>query len=562
MKGDIEGLKYLFTTGSAGPRDVSNSRGYSLLRWALYGGMHNYETVHFLLNQGAHVDEISYDNVWDFMMRGKCNEVETHALRCITEGGEGDWLEEQNFPLVHRIIFGLSSKSLEVELKENPNAIYVTDAQGRNALAWATARVQLQEMALLLQHGADPNNMDITGRTPVLHAVDSHDPACLRLILTGGGNPNLKPPKGLFRSSPLTAAGFAGETSLLKLLLEFGAEPNARNPEGLTALHSVAHRCYDYITTLRFGGPQLLPIIAENADISTMNILASSHPLKLALDLSTDSLSKGTAILEQRRDYSEKLSEAFEELVTIAQAEESIAGMSDLDASTPRVFLARHGETEWTKNGRYTGITDIELTPYGLEQVTATATLLVGHGKLIDPAQVHRIYVSPRKRAQQTFQCLFNSSEEHFSLSIDDEKVSVTEDIAEWDYGAYEGLKVEEIRDLRKGKGLDQTCTWNIWRDGCESGESAQQVSDRLDRLICEIRDIQSPAMNGERPVDIVLVAHGLVLRCFLKRWLGLPLDASFPVMYSPGAIGVLGYKNHNLAEPAFFLGVALPSHK
>lgn len=103
--------------------------------------------------------------------------------------------------------------------------------------------------------------------------------------------------------------------------------------------------------------------------------------------------------------------------------------------------------------------------------MTATATLLVGHGKLIDPVQVHRIYVSPRKRAQQTFQCLFNSSEEHSSLSIDDEKVRVTEDIAEWDYGAYEGLKVEEIRDLRKGKGLDQTCTWNIWRDGCESGE-------------------------------------------------------------------------------------------
>jgi ankyrin repeat protein len=232
-------------------------------------------------------------------MRGKCNEVEAQALRCITEGGEGDWLEEQNFPLVHRIIFGLSSKPLEVELEENPNAIYITDAQGRTALAWATARIQLEYMALLLQAGADPNNMDITGRTPVLNAVDSHDASCLRLILEGGGSPDPKMPKGLFRSSPLTAAGFAGMTSLLKLLLEFDANPNACNPEGLTALHSVARtqnvdcallllefgadlnavsgngrtplttaiihnnhpvirlfveRCYDYITTLRFGG--------------------------------------------------------------------------------------------------------------------------------------------------------------------------------------------------------------------------------------------------------------------------------------------------------------------
>jgi hypothetical protein len=255
-------------------------------------------------------------------MRGKCNEVETHALRCITEGGEGDWLEEQNFPLVHRIIFGLSSKPLETELKENPNAIYVTDAQGRTALAWATARVQLQEMTILLQHGADANNMDITGRTPVLHAVDSHDPACLRLILTGGGNPNLRPPKGLFRSSPLTAAGFAGETSLLKLLLDFGAEPNARNPEGLTALHSVARtqnlecalllldygadlhaaandgdtplttaivhnnhpvlkvimdRCYDYITTLRFGGAFHVPRVPKRVAYLLIRPSASAH---------------------------------------------------------------------------------------------------------------------------------------------------------------------------------------------------------------------------------------------------------------------------------------------
>ncbi|PSK38503.1 hypothetical protein B9Z65_6056 [Elsinoe australis] len=118
MQGNVEGLKYLFSQGLASPRDVSDSRGYSLMRWALYGGMHRYPTVKFLIDSGAPVDDISYENVWNFLFRGKCNEREQFGLRCITERGEGDWVEEQNFPLVHRIVFGLSSKLLAVELDE------------------------------------------------------------------------------------------------------------------------------------------------------------------------------------------------------------------------------------------------------------------------------------------------------------------------------------------------------------------------------------------------------------------------------------------------------------
>jgi broad specificity phosphatase PhoE len=97
--------------------------------------------------------------------------------------------------------------------------------------------------------------------------------------------------------------------------------------------------------------------------------------------------------------------------------------------------------------------------------------LLVGRNKLIDPARVHRVYVSPRKRAQQTFTCLFSGREQHPSLSIDDEQVNVTEDIAEWDYGDYDGLRTDEIRQLRKDRGLDQERPWDIWQDGCEGGE-------------------------------------------------------------------------------------------
>ncbi|KAF2261005.1 ankyrin [Lojkania enalia] len=393
MKGDIQGLRHLFTQGLAHPRDISDSRGYSLLRaslpstlWALYGGMHQYETVKFLISQGAPVDENSYENVWDFLFRGKCNETEARELRCITESGHGDWVEDQNFPLVHRIVFGISSKSLATELEENPHAVYLLDGQGRTALDWATARIQLEDMVLLIRQGSDPNNMDITGRTPVLHAVDAHNVDALRLILEAGGNPNPVMPKGVFRSSPLTAAGFAGMPDMLRLLLKFGGDPTACNPEGLTALHSVARtqnvecavllldygadlnaasknggtplttaiihnnhsvlhvfveQYYEFITAVRLKGLQLLPIIAEYADIETMNILASSHPVKLSYDLSLKSLSASREILEKRRDHDEKLAKAFEELTTIAQAEVSLAGSVESLQESGLFFSAR-----------------------------------------------------------------------------------------------------------------------------------------------------------------------------------------------------------------------------
>ncbi|KAI9864947.1 MAG: hypothetical protein M1813_002718 [Trichoglossum hirsutum] len=140
--------------------------------------------------------------------------------------------------------------------------------------------------------------------------------------------------------------------------------------------------------------------------------------------------------------------------------------MSDLDATTPRVFLARHGETEWTKSGQYTGITELDLTPEGVKQVTSTAAHLVGKAKLIDPERVVRVWVSPRKRTQQTFHALFDGV-----ISIDSEKVTLTADIAEWDYGDYEGLLVGEIKARRKEKGLDRERKFDIWRDGCEGGE-------------------------------------------------------------------------------------------
>ncbi|KAJ3530449.1 hypothetical protein NM208_g9324 [Fusarium decemcellulare] len=225
--------------------------------------------------------------------------------------------------------------------------------------------------------------------------------------------------------------------------------------------------------------------------------------------------------------------------------------MSDQDALTPRVFLVRHGETEWAKSGRYTGITDIELTAAGIRQVSSTAKIVVGAGKFLDPSRLAQVFVSPRKRATQTLELFLSSLETN-------ENVTHTEDIAEWDYGEYEGLKTHEIRELRKRKGLDQEREWSIWRDGCEGGESMQQVTKRLDRFISQVTEIQKPHMNGGHPANILVVSHGLLLRCLIKRWVGFSVDSDLPMQLNPGAIAVLSYKNNNVEERLFHVGLAI----
>ncbi|CAJ2500791.1 Uu.00g036440.m01.CDS01 [Anthostomella pinea] len=230
MKGNIDGLKNLFLQGLASLRD-----------WALYGGMHQSETVRFLLNEGGRVDENSYQHVWDFALRKRCSSAELQELRCIVNSEEDrNWIQEQNFPLIHEIILGLSPKLLADEIRENPGAVYKKDVQGRTALDWATARAQLDDMEILIAHGSNPNVMDITGRTTILHAVDSHNEDSLRIILQAGADPNPKMTQGLFRSSPLTSASFGGLAGIIRLLVEFGAEVDICNPEGRTPLYTVA----------------------------------------------------------------------------------------------------------------------------------------------------------------------------------------------------------------------------------------------------------------------------------------------------------------------------------
>ena len=150
--------------------------------------------------------------------------------------------------------------------------------------------------------------------------------------------------------------------------------------------------------------------------------------------------------------------------------------------TTPRVFIIRHGETEWSLNGRHTGSTDIPLTSNGEKRIRATGKALVGPDRLIVPKNLAHIYVSPRKRAQRTLELLglgckqpmpwLNHGDVEESAVGDGEgtnaKIEVTDQIREWDYGDYEGVTSQEIAKRREEKGEGP---WDIWRDGCPGGE-------------------------------------------------------------------------------------------
>ncbi|KAK1987417.1 phosphoglycerate mutase [Colletotrichum cereale] len=234
--------------------------------------------------------------------------------------------------------------------------------------------------------------------------------------------------------------------------------------------------------------------------------------------------------------------------------------------TTPRVFVVRHGETEWSLNGRHTGSTDIPLTADGERRVRATGRALVGSDRLIVPKRISHIYVSPRRRAQRTFELLNLGISDvlpwecHGAIDGDgphcDAHVEVTEDIREWDYGDYEGITSPEIRRIRKEQGLGEN--WDIWRDGCPGGESPQDVTDRLDRLIKDIRQRWHKPVIGDKDApkgDVLIVAHGHILRAFAMRWAGKTLQDGPAFLLEAGGVGTLSYEHHNIEEPAILLG-------
>jgi probable phosphoglycerate mutase len=171
------------------------------------------------------------------------------------------------------------------------------------------------------------------------------------------------------------------------------------------------------------------------------------------------------------------------------------------------VFAIRHGETEWSLNGRHTGTTDIPLTDNGRRLATLLQPTLTGKTFAL-------VLVSPLKRARETAE-----------LSGLAGTAIVDPDLVEWNYGKYEGLTPKQIHDMAAG--------WLIFTDGCPGGETPEQVGARVDRVIARAR-----AVTG----DVALFAHGHVLRVLVARWLGLPPGAGQHFLLDTGTLNVLDY--------------------
>ena len=172
------------------------------------------------------------------------------------------------------------------------------------------------------------------------------------------------------------------------------------------------------------------------------------------------------------------------------------------------LWLVRHGETEWSLNGRHTGRTDIPLTPKGVQQAQLLARRLM-------KKKFALVLTSPLQRARET--CRLSG---HGAEAIADS------DLMEWDYGAYEGRTTADIRK--------EIPNWNIWSNGVLGGETADQVGERADRVIA-----RGLAAGG----DVALYGHGHILRILAARWLGLAATAGRYFGLDTACLSKLGYE-------------------
>jgi broad specificity phosphatase PhoE len=177
-----------------------------------------------------------------------------------------------------------------------------------------------------------------------------------------------------------------------------------------------------------------------------------------------------------------------------------------------RLLLLRHGETEWSKSGQHTGRTEIDLTEAGRERARASADTI----KKLDLD--HPLVISsPRRRAIDTAELA--------GLHVDE----VTENLAEWDYGRYEGLTTAQIRESTPG--------WLIWTHGAAGGESVTDVRDRADAAV-------TLALKNLETRDVVFVGHGHFSRAVIVRWMKLPVAEGVRVAMPAGGIAVCGFEH------------------
>ena len=176
-------------------------------------------------------------------------------------------------------------------------------------------------------------------------------------------------------------------------------------------------------------------------------------------------------------------------------------------ASTQRVYVVRHGETEWSLSGQHTGVTDIPLTENGRAVARRLKPILAEPSFTL-------VLSSPLGRARETCE-----------LAGLGARAVLEPDLKEWNYGEYEGLTPKQIHAKAPG--------WMVFRDGCPGGETPEQVGARVDRVLARVRSA---------PGDVALFDHGHVFRVLVARWIGLAPGAGQHFLLDTATLNVLGY--------------------
>ncbi len=172
----------------------------------------------------------------------------------------------------------------------------------------------------------------------------------------------------------------------------------------------------------------------------------------------------------------------------------------------PELWLVRHGETEWSRSGKHTSTTDLPLTERGEGVARALRDRL-------HEVEFDLVLCSPRQRARRTAELA------GFSEVVEDE------DLAEWAYGEYEGVTTEEIRESQPG--------WTVWSHPTPGGESAEDVTARLDRVLDRAREHDR----------VLAFGHGHSLRALGARWIGQPVTEGRLFALDTATVSVLGYE-------------------
>jgi len=172
------------------------------------------------------------------------------------------------------------------------------------------------------------------------------------------------------------------------------------------------------------------------------------------------------------------------------------------------ILLARHGETQWSADGRHTGLTDVPLTDTGRDQARQLGPRFAGR-------EFALVLSSPLSRARDTCE-----------LAGLGDRVELRDELVEWDYGDYEGLTTPQIREEVAG--------WGIWTHPVAGGETVERVGVRIDGVISELAGADG---------DCIVFAHGHVLRVLAARWLGLPARDGALLALNTATLSVLGYE-------------------